>query len=73
MSLLLSLERGTLQNQLFDDPGSFTHKFMRSFVGGSMKLHPVKKALMSDALRSSFLRFMKKGATAQGRGWLTEM
>lgn len=71
--LLQCLERGTLQNQLFDDPLSLTHKFLRGFVGGFLKLPPVKKALMSDALRSRFLDVMKKGAAGQGKDQLTEM
>ncbi|NJD55872.1 MAG: 4Fe-4S dicluster domain-containing protein [Nitrospirae bacterium] len=69
--MLQCLERGTVQNQLFDNPRSGTHKFMRGFVGGFLRLSPVKRALMSDALRSTFLSAMKKGASAQGRGWMT--
>jgi len=53
--ILQCLERGTLQNQLFDDPGSLSHKAMRGIVGGFLRLPPVKQALMSDALRSRFL------------------
>ena len=60
--ILQCLERGTLQNMMFDNPQSVTHKFMRGFVGGFLKLPPVKRALMSDTLRSSFLGMMKKGA-----------
>jgi Pyruvate/2-oxoacid:ferredoxin oxidoreductase delta subunit len=60
--ILQCLERGTLQNQMFGNPNSLNHKFMRGFVGGFLKLPPVKKALMSDTLRSSFLDFIKKGA-----------
>jgi len=59
--ILQCLERGTLQNQMFTDPGRLDHKFMRGVVGGFLKLPPVKKALMSDALRSRFLGMMKKG------------
>jgi ferredoxin len=65
--LLQSLERGTLQNQLFDDPGSKTQSFLRAIVGGFLRLPPVKRALMSDALRSRFLSSMKGGASAQGK------
>jgi NAD-dependent dihydropyrimidine dehydrogenase PreA subunit/predicted transcriptional regulator len=72
-SILLSLERGTLQNQLFDNPQSVTQKFMRPFIGGFLRLQPVKRALMSDMLRSSFLGFMKNGAKMQGKGWITEL
>jgi ferredoxin len=71
--LLQCMERGTLQNQLFDNPASLTHKFLRGLVGGFLKLPAVKRALMSDALRSRFLDAMKKGAARQGKGWLTEM
>jgi len=46
---------------------------MRGFVGGFLRLSPVKRALMSDALRSTFLAALKKGASAQGRGWMTEV
>jgi len=60
--ILQCLERGTLQNMMFNNPQNITHKFMRGFVGGFLKLPPVKKALMSDMLRSSFLAMMKRGA-----------
>jgi len=71
--MLQCLERGTLQNQLFDDPRRITHKFMRGFVGGFLRLPPIKRVLMSDTLRSTFLSAVKKGAAAQGRGWMTEL
>jgi Pyruvate/2-oxoacid:ferredoxin oxidoreductase delta subunit len=59
--ILQCLERGTLQNMMFNNLQSKGHAFMRGFVGGFLKLPPVKKALMSDTLRSSFLGMMKKG------------
>jgi ferredoxin len=61
--ILQCLERGTLQNLMFDNPQSITHSFMRGFVGGFLKLPPVKKVLMSDTLRSSFLGMMKRGGS----------
>ncbi len=60
--ILQCLEKGTLQNQLFDDPSSKTHAFMRGVVGGFLRLPPVKQALMSDRLRSRFLRAMAAAA-----------
>jgi ferredoxin len=71
--ILQSLERGTLQNQIFDNPQSITQKFMRGFVGGFLRLPPVKAVLMSDMLRSSFLNAMANGVRKQGKGWITEM
>jgi len=58
--ILQCLERGTLQNQIFKEPHNMSHSFMRGFIGGFLKLPPVKKALMSDMLRSSFLDYMEK-------------
>lgn len=60
--ILACLERGTLQNQLFDDPGSKKQEFLRAVVGGFLRLQPVKQALMSDALRSRFLAALRTGA-----------
>ena len=64
--ILQSLERGTLQNQLFDDPASKTQAFLRGVVGGFLRLSPVKQALMSETLRSQFLAALKAGV-ARGR------
>ena len=71
--ILQCLEKGTLQHQLFSDPRSKTHQFMRGFVGGFLRLDSVKKALMSDLLRSRFLSFMKAGARLQGREWFLKL
>ncbi len=71
--ILQCLERGTLQNQLFDNPQSVTHKFMRGFTGAVLKLPPVKKTLMNDMFRSSFLRAMTEGLKRQGNKWMAEM
>jgi ferredoxin len=71
--ILQCLERGTLQNQLFDDPGSLSHKAMRGIVGGFLRLPPVKKALMTDTLRSRFLAAIASGASRTGGVKVTEL
>ncbi len=71
--ILACLERGTLQNQLFDDPQNITHQFLRGFIGGFLRLPPVKRALMSDQLRSRFLAALKSGVQKQDQAWLIEM
>ena len=71
--ILQCLERGTLQNQLFDEPGKISHQVMRGILGGFLRLPPVKKALMSDLLRSRFLSAVKGGAGKQGKGWMTKI
>jgi ferredoxin len=71
--ILQSLERGTLQNQLFDDPQSISQQFLRGFVGGFLRLPPVKKALMSEQFRSRFLSALKSGVQSQDKDWMVEM
>jgi ferredoxin len=71
--VLQCLDRGTLQNQIFDNPQSITQSIMRGIVGAFFRLPPVKKALMSDMLRSSFLKAMTAGIKLQGKGWVTLM
>ncbi len=60
--LVQSLERDTLQNLIFDNPNSQAQSFMRSLLGGFLKLNPVKKALMSESLRSRFLDAVRKAS-----------
>ena len=67
--ILQCLERGTLQNQIFGNPGKISHKMMKGILGGFLKLSPVKRALMSDGLRSHFLSGMKKAALRQGKDY----
>ncbi len=69
--LLQSLERGTLQNQIFGDPGNLTQRAMRAVLGAFLNLPPVKRALMSDLLRSRFLAAMKAGVASRGQTHLT--
>jgi len=70
--ILASLEHGTLQDQLFDNPQSLTDEFLRGMIGGFLRLPPVKQALMSDQLRSHFLATVKLGVRLQGKDWLLE-
>jgi len=71
--ILKSLDRGTLQNQIFDNPESMTKTVLRGIVGGFLKLSPVKKTLMSDVLRSTFLKAMAAGVKVQGKGYIIEL
>jgi NAD-dependent dihydropyrimidine dehydrogenase PreA subunit len=71
--ILQSLKAGNLQNHIFDNPQSKTQDFMRGFMGGFLKIPSVKKAILSDALRSTFLATMKMGIHLQGKGWITKL
>ena len=71
--ILQGLEKGTLANQLFDDPKSATHRLLRAFVGGFLKLDPVRRSLASGALRSGFLKTLKAGVRLSGQQELLEL
>jgi len=71
--ILQTLERGTLENQLFDDPSLLGQRVMRGVIGGFLQLPPVQRALMSDTLRSRFLGFMEAAVRAQGKGAIAEV
>ncbi len=58
--ILQALERGTLQNLIFDNPQSISHSFMRGVIGGFFRLSPIKRSLMSETLRSRFFSVIKK-------------
>ena len=71
--MLAALERGTLQNQLFDNPQSITQNYMRTFIGAFLNLAPVKQSLMSNLFRSAFLSSAKSIARIQGKGWMLDL
>lgn len=71
--MLQCLEKGTLHNQIFANPRGIGEKFMRAFVGGFLRMPPVKRALMSDRLRSRFLDAMKEGVRRQGKEWILNL
>lgn len=71
--ILQCLERGTLQNQIFDNPESITQNVLKNIVGGFLKMPAVKRALMSDVLRSTFLMAMNSGVRFLGKGYLHEL
>jgi formate hydrogenlyase subunit 6/NADH:ubiquinone oxidoreductase subunit I len=71
--LLGSLEQGTLQNHLFAHPDQLNHQIMRAFLGGFLRLPPVKQALLSEQLRSTFLSTAKSIIRLQDKSWLLDI
>jgi ferredoxin len=68
--MLQCLERGTLQNQLFDNPSSRTQGAVRAIIGAFLRLPVLKRTLMQDTFRSRFLAAMSAGVRARGRAEL---
>jgi ferredoxin len=53
--ILQSLERGTLQNFIFDNPNLASQRFLRALLGAFLALPTVKRIMVSDGFRSRFL------------------
>ncbi len=68
--ILQSLERGTLQNLIFDNPNSKPQQIMCSLLGAFLKALPVKKTFMSNIFRSTFLNSFEAVAKITGKEWL---
>jgi ferredoxin len=53
--LFMAVERGKLQNLIFDTQALRSHRLMASILGAILKLPPMKRALASSQLRSRYL------------------
>ena len=53
--LLMAVERGKLQNLIFDTHALRSHRIMASILGAILKLPPVKRALASRQMNSRYL------------------
>jgi ferredoxin len=53
--VLMAIERGTLQDLVFDNRALVSHRAMAAILGVILKLTPVKRALASRQLRSRYL------------------
>lgn len=59
--LRMNIERGRIQNLLFDDQAGPTFRFMNRFLGALLRLAPVKRALAREQVKSRFVAFFVNG------------
>jgi ferredoxin len=53
--VLMAIERGDLQNLIFDNRALWNHRAMAAILGVILKLPPVKQAMASQQVRSKYL------------------
>jgi ferredoxin len=53
--LLMAVERGKLQNLIFDTQAFRSHRAMAAILGAILKLPPMKRAIASSQMRSRYL------------------
>jgi ferredoxin len=54
-TVLMAIERGKLQELIFDNRALFSHRAMAAILGAILKLPPVKQAMASQQLKSRYL------------------
>jgi len=59
-AVLMAIERGTLQDLVFDNRAHLSHRAMAAVLGAILKLPPVKRALASEQLRSRYLETLSR-------------
>jgi ferredoxin len=53
--VLMAIEKGKLQNLLFDQPNFASHRALAAILGTILKLPPVKRAMASKQMKSVYL------------------
>ena len=60
--VLMAIEKGMLQELIFDQRALYSHRAMAAILSSILKLSPVKKAMASQQLKSVYLdRLLSKG------------
>jgi hypothetical protein len=54
-SVLMAIERGKLQNLIFDNQVLWSHRALAAMLGVILKLPPVKRALACEQISSRYL------------------
>jgi len=54
-AVLMAVERGTLQELIFDNQASASHRAMAAVLGAIVKLPPIKRAMASKQLQSRYV------------------
>jgi len=53
--VLMAIERGRLQNLIFDNQAHRSHRALAAILGVILRLPPLQQALASEQLRSRYL------------------
>jgi ferredoxin len=65
-TVLMAIERGTLQNLLFDNQVLMSHRALAAVLGVILNLPPVKRAMAMKQVKSRYLHWAEKAVT---RDW----
>ena len=57
-TVVMAIERGDLQNLIFDNHAMWNHRAMASVLGVILKLPPIKQAMASKQMKSRYLEYL---------------
>ncbi len=57
-AVMMAIERGKLQNLIFDNQALFSHRAMAAILGVILKLPPLKQVMASEQMKSRYLETM---------------
>ena len=52
---MMAIERGVLQNLIFDNHVLWSHRALAAVLGAILKLPPVKQVMANDQIKSRYL------------------
>jgi ferredoxin len=55
LAVVMAIDKGKLQNLIFDNQALFSHRAMAAILGVILKLPPVKQALANRQMKSRYL------------------
>jgi hypothetical protein len=59
-AVLMAIERGKLQNLIFDNQVMFSHRALAAVLGVVFKLPPIKQAMANKQLQSRYVNALMK-------------
>jgi hypothetical protein len=63
--VLMAIERGMLQDLIFDNQALASHRVMAAILGGILRLPPIQQAMASEQMRSRYLVKAQADVVAQ--------
>ncbi len=57
-TVMMAIERGKLQELIFDNRALFSHRAMAAILGAILKLPPIKRAMASQQMKSRYLEHL---------------
>lgn len=67
LAVVMAIERGKLQNLIFDNQALFSHRAMAAILGVILKLPPAKQVMASRQVKSRYLEALIRGMKAKDK------